>query len=220
MYIPDEIGKLAAVLIDAGGQRERSWDVANKVVKMYDDPARYYHNLTHIIQCFSMLAPDKKYSTFLSRDDKRAINLALWFHDAVYDYTRHDNEEMSASLLLDCVGRCGIDSAVVEVARGAILATKHQIIPDNLVDKWVVDIDLSILSSPREEFDTYEKNVRKEFSHIDDLNWVTGRTNFLNKMLEREWIYSTSDFRRLYEGDARENIKRSIARLDKGEVSV
>jgi predicted metal-dependent HD superfamily phosphohydrolase len=34
----------------------------------------------------------------------------------------------------------------------------------------------------------------------------------------RDWIYSTPMFRKLYEGAARANIKRSLARLAKGEV--
>jgi predicted metal-dependent HD superfamily phosphohydrolase len=58
---------------------------------LYNEAHRAYHTLTHID---SMLTLDGR-GRIVESD---AIELATWFHDAVYDPTRSDNEERSAEM--------------------------------------------------------------------------------------------------------------------------
>ncbi len=77
----------------------------------YDEPHRRYHTWTHIEACFAARRE-------LTEDASAAIDLALLFHDAIYDPLAHDNEEKSAELLCE-VGRSeGIDEEITR-ARGA-----------------------------------------------------------------------------------------------------
>jgi len=217
-YFIHDMDNFQSLLMTFGTNYDNAHKISHEIYDMYQAPGRYYHNMDHISQCLSLV--HKAYSTHLTSNNMRTIELALWFHDTVQDKDRHDNEELSAALLTRYADDYGINPLVVEVARAAIIATNHRNIPENFIDKWVTDIDLSILSATKNTFDDYEKNGRKEYSHIDDLNWITGRTKFFHCLLEREWIYSTSDFRKLYEGAARSNVKRSLERLDNGEILV
>ncbi|KKL22586.1 hypothetical protein LCGC14_2433980, partial [marine sediment metagenome] len=63
--------------------------------RRYGDPARHYHGWPHIMACLEELDLEP-----LSRDP-RTLELAFWYHDAVYDSRAADNEQRSADLLLD-----------------------------------------------------------------------------------------------------------------------
>lgn len=61
------------------------------VAEHYSEPGRHYHTLEHIGYCLHRL-DDVRH---LLRDAD-AAELALWFHDTVYDPSRDDNELRSA----------------------------------------------------------------------------------------------------------------------------
>ncbi len=146
------------------------------------------------------------------------LELALWYHDLVYDAKSQNNEEMSAAILRAHADDLRFDATIVDAACRGIMATRHKAVPEHSTDKLIVDIDLQILHAAEEDFDRYERQVRAEYSFVDDASWIMGRTQVLQEFLDRDWIYSTPLFRRSYEGDARANLKRSIARLARGEV--
>jgi len=95
------------------------------------------------------------------------------------------------------------------------LATKHieGRIPKNIDEKFVVDIDLSILGQLQERFDEYEKNIKKEYSQIPEEKFKGGRKIILKKFLDRQNIYFTDFFRKKYELQARENLERTLSQL-------
>ena len=63
-----------------------------ELVQYYGQVGRYYHNLNHVRDCLDQLQATPKC------DDHDSLKLALWFHDAIYDATRSDNEAASADL--------------------------------------------------------------------------------------------------------------------------
>jgi predicted metal-dependent HD superfamily phosphohydrolase len=187
----------------------------------YTAPERYYHNLDHIQACLGVLkvfGPDP--AKYMTPKEYRAIELAIWFHDVVYDPKSHTNEADSVTLLSDCAKELNLKSpAIIENACTAIMATRHKGVPEGIISEWVVDADLSILGTPSADvFDEYERQVREEYAFVDDSLWIPGRTQVLHDFLSRKWIYSTPEFRTLYDAHARNNLKRSIARLAKGQV--
>lgn len=91
----------------------------------------------------------------------------LWFHDAVYDVHRHDNEEQSARLMRAAAARVGLPAPESERVSGLIMATKHDAVPAGVDAALIVDVDLSILGAAVERFDD-ERQVRDEYS------WVPG----------------------------------------------
>jgi hypothetical protein len=57
----------------------------------WDEPQRHYHTLQHLAECLTM------FDTLRAHAGQPAdIELALWFHDAIYDVQGHDNEARSA----------------------------------------------------------------------------------------------------------------------------
>ena len=189
----------------------------------YSEPHRKYHNLQHIEASLNELdrhvVSDSNCN--LSSEKIRSIELAIWFHDAVYNTHSRTNEFDSSQLLLkECCSHWWFRS-IVDLASKMILATEHHSIPHELSDgdrlacQYFIDIDLSVLGLPEEEYSRYEKGIREEFGWAPDDAFAAGRCQALHRFLDREWIYNTKKFRRLYEGPARDNMNRSIIELEK-----
>jgi predicted metal-dependent HD superfamily phosphohydrolase len=143
--------------------------------------------------------------------DPVAIELALWYHDAVYDPLASDNEERSAALAAAELE--GLVPAVAPSVTTLILATKHQAVPTSSDAQYMVDIDLAVLGAPVEAFERYEAGVRREYRRVPRLLFNRSRRQILQGFLDRPAIYSTLYFHDRLEGTARANLTRSIGRL-------
>jgi predicted metal-dependent HD superfamily phosphohydrolase len=194
------------------------WDrigVAGDPEPVYEDlklrlsePARAYHTLDHIAHCLTELTQVQDKLT-----DPPAVELALWFHDAVYDTRRHDNEERSAALARQFALRASLSEPFLELVSSLILVTKHTRPPTSIDERHIVDIDLSILGKSRSRFDEYEQQIRKEYDWVPADAFAKGRAAILSGFLARPSIFSTEFFQRKYESAARENLTRSLMRL-------
>ncbi len=162
----------------------------------YAEPQRHYHTWTHILACFD--ARDA-----LESQPSTAVDLALLFHDAVYDPLAADNEERSAELLIEEGRRAWMDERVLQRARRLIGATKHDGVADDEQACVVVDSDLSILGTAPDVFAEYERQVRAEYAMVDDASYAAGRAAVLRSFLGRDTIYATRRRQRLWEANAR-----------------
>jgi predicted metal-dependent HD superfamily phosphohydrolase len=178
------------------------------LVQAYESAGRTYHNLHHISQCLAEL--DALRDACQKPDE---LELAIWYHDVIYDAKRHDNEESSADAAAKAMREAGVDQAVIDSVISLILATKHTAPPAPGDAKILVDIDLSILGRPQVEFDVYEEAIRKEYSFVDETSFRAGRSAILRKFLDRDVIYNTEVMRQKYDAAARENLRRSIEKL-------
>jgi predicted metal-dependent HD superfamily phosphohydrolase len=174
----------------------------------YAEAHRHYHTWTHVLAC---LEGRRRLTTATLPD----VDLALLFHDAIYEPLARDNESRSAELLLEEGRRAWIDERTLQRAKTLVEATAHHAAA--LVDSEeaciVIDADLSILGAEPSAFDRYERAVREEFARVDDSMYVAGRMALLRAFLERPSIYLTRRAHRLWESDARRNLERSIAKL-------
>ena len=69
------------------------WKLADRslcdaLLARYSEPHRRYHTLQHLAECFA--AFDEIADLAQHPAD---VELALWFHDAIYDTRRSDNEQ-------------------------------------------------------------------------------------------------------------------------------
>jgi predicted metal-dependent HD superfamily phosphohydrolase len=179
-----------------------------ELIARYSAPERRYHTLQHLDECFARLAESRQLA-----EHPHEIELALWFHDAVYDVRGQDNEERSAVWAEDVARRAGLPERVAAGIRGLIVATKHDAMPDSTDSRLLVDIDLAILGAPVERFDEYERQVRQEYAWVPDALFRQKRREILETFLARPRIFSTDYFRSKYEAQARNNLERSIAAL-------
>lgn len=180
------------------------------VNSIYSRPKRFYHTLEgHVKDCLEEFDNVKS----LSKDPLEA-EAALWFHDIVYDPLGEENEEQSAGLACRLLSKSNLQNYSFQNIFNLIIATDHQEVPKDNDGKLVVDIDLSIFGKPKEVFDEYEANIRKEYSYYNDKKFNAGRKHVLEKFLEREQIYYTDFFRDKYEEKARANLKHSLTKLN------
>lgn len=174
----------------------------------YNAPTRHYHNLHHVLQCLRTLDEVRHACT-----DPTAVETAIWFHDAVYDPTRPDNEARSADLAERHLRALGAAEPFVVTVHDLILDTRHTTPPTTPDGQTLVDIDLSILGRPAEIYDAYDRAIRREYAHVPDDAYRTGRATVLRSFLARASIYVTPTFQKQYELHARENLARSLRDL-------
>jgi predicted metal-dependent HD superfamily phosphohydrolase len=175
-------------------------------------PGRFYHTWRHVAECLAAL--DGQVGLC---NRPAAVELALWFHDAVYDPRATDNEAQSAELLKTAAARLGADPTVASAAAGLVLATAHfgpqDRLPAGPDAALVRDIDLAILGSSPGRFAAYEAAVRREYGFLPDAAWRSGRAEVLMKFLGLSRIYATPVFHDRLERRARRNLAASLRRL-------
>jgi predicted metal-dependent HD superfamily phosphohydrolase len=189
-----------------------SGNLVERVSARYAEPHRRYHTWAHVLACLE--ARDS-----ITRAALPEVDLALLFHDAIYDPLAKDNEARSARLLVEEGRRAWLDERLLQRAHALVLATKHDDGSDADSEEAciVVDADLSILGSAEATFEEYERNVRQEYAGIDDASYAAGRSAVLRALLERPTLYATRRGQRLWEARARLNLERSVARIGAAE---
>ena len=181
--------------------------------RRYKEPGRFYHTWDHVSDCLGELPAARSLC-----DSPLAVELALWFHDAVCDPRAADNEERSARLARNAAAAMGIDPALADLSARLILCTAHGAESsgeeDGDRDSAVVqDIDLAILGRQPRMFTAYERNIRREYSFLTEREYREGRVRVLGRFLSRRRVYRTDMFHRRYEEAARRNLRSSLASL-------
>ncbi|HEY9894247.1 MAG TPA: N-methyl-D-aspartate receptor NMDAR2C subunit [Candidatus Sericytochromatia bacterium] len=191
------------------GARSTPEPLFEQIVAAYSESHRAYHTLAHLKDCFTKWEPARSLAY-----QPNTIELALYFHNVVYDPRASDNEERSAALAVQWL-QCGqVSQSLVEAVRQLILATKHQTTPKEEDAALLVDIDLAILGSPDAEFDRYEANIRYEYNWVPEALYRARRTDILKQFLDRGRLFQTDFFHHQYEQQARYNLRRSIETLN------
>ena len=170
----------------------------------YAESSRHYHGVQHLEECLTLLDEAKACGQAVANAD--AVELALWFHDAVYDSLAADNEECSASLAGTALAEANADPILVADITRLILATRiHQ---TNGFDdaRWLIDIDLAILGQSQARFDEYECQIREEYAWVPPSVYSAKRSEIMAVFLARDAIYSTVYFRDRFESQSRTNI--------------
>lgn len=172
----------------------------------YGAPYRRFHNLDHIRDCVRRL---DEVTPLL--DDRDAVELALWFHDAVYEVGATTNERHSAELFLDL--SAGARFVFRHHVCGLIMATRHARLIHGNDRRFMVDIDLSGFGHPWEEFIHNGARLREESVHQTDADYFAAQGVFLGRLQQRPRIFFTDYFHDRYEAQARANLSRVLADL-------
>lgn len=179
----------------------------NQLIAAYSERHRHYHTLQHLRECLHAFDAAR---TLARRPAE--VELALWFHDAVYDVHRDDNEERSAEWAAMAMRNAGLQDAAVQRVHALIMATKHKALPSDIDAKVLVDVDLAILGAAQERFDESDTQIRREYAHVPEPAFREGRCSVLRSFLERPRLYATEAFHQALEKQARRNLARAIAR--------
>jgi len=180
----------------------------------YSSPDRFYHNFTHIHDCLSVFDE----TSFLATHPEE-VELAIWFHDAVYDTSRNDNEQRSSEWAEVVVQNAGLSWQTAERVTSLILATRHQEEVKGVDAQLMVDVDLSILGRDPAVFWQYEENIRKEYAWVPEELFRRERVKILRSFLDRQHLYYYNEYRERFEAMARANLEQAIANLDGSQGS-
>lgn len=201
----------------ARGNRALADDAFNIIEKLYGEPHRHYHNLDHIAWCLDLLhefipsGPPGDPVWF------ERVELALFFHDIIYDPKRKDNEARSADVFRGFSTFLDLERVRVLEAYNDILATTHPAsnaeVEHHPATQWVLDLDLASLGFAPEKFDENSAQIRQEYAWVPDDAFKAGRKTMLQGFLDRPKIYLTEECRNRFEAQARANLQRAIEKL-------
>jgi len=182
---------------------------------LHGEPGRAYHNWSHIAAMLADLAALRDHAAFTSVDFDE-LELAIFFHDAVYRPGQADNEAQSAALFREAAGgQPAMGPASLHRVVEMILATARHLPSDDLATQLLLDLDLAVLGGSPQDYARYVAAVRTEFSVVSDAAWRQGRAAVMRRFLDRPALYQTAVFRRL-EAQARANIAGEIEALESG----
>ena len=182
--------------------------VWNELKNHYTQSGRHYHGVGHLAHCLELhdLA-------VAEMDDPDAVEMAIWFHDVVFEAQSRENERRSAELFQRAAAdRFG--SSFVEKVFQLILVTDHRVLPVTRDDEFVADIDLSGIALPWESYLRDTEALRRENREIPDDRYYGAHQRFLNGLRERRRIFHSDFFHRRCESDARRNIDRYLGQLE------
>lgn len=204
-------------LADRSGVRDGGTIYEMLAEKYSEANGRHYHTLEHVgwvLHGVQTIATNRE----LSDSRKLDIEWAAWFHDAEMSFSSagNDDEERSAKLAYDTLNAAGYREAFW--VRRLIRATAHTQEPDGDDQALLVDADLGILAASETAFAEYERKVRREWAHVPDEAFRTGRLAVLQRFAGMRRIYSTDWAYNQWERKARFNMAQSMQRLSAGIV--
>jgi len=180
-----------------------------QVQQHYNEPHRRYHTPAHITHCLTQFDAAR---TRMQLPD--TVELAIWYHDVIYDVGAADNELQSAQLLRRHAQGV-IPQELVQCVHDLIMVTVHGRQQPATPDQgYMVDIDLSSFGLPWARFLRDSVAVREEFPHMSDAQFYPRQREFLSSLLARESFCITAFFRKRHETRARANITRYLADLE------
>lgn len=183
-------------------------DTFSKLVEAHAQKHRRYHNAEHVDACLRHL--DEVHEC-LNRPAE--VEIAFWFHDAIYKPFSSTNELESAQWAEEFLLSQPVDDEVIARVHDLIMATCHTATDLEGDQAYMVDIDLSILGVAPEQYDQFEKAIRQEYKAVPRFIYRKKRKAILQSFLDRKSIYTTACFTERLEPSARENIERALATL-------
>lgn len=177
-----------------------------ELLSRWSEPHRHYHDVRHLLTTLDALDQIGGEAA-----ESRHVRLAAWFHDAVYVGVAGQDEHESAELARRMLSELPVRT-VNEVVRLVLLTATHDPEPGDDAGAALCDADLAILGSIPGRYDVYVRDVRLDYSNVDDASWRLGRTAVLDSLLVLDPLYLTPAGAALWSERARENLTRERRR--------
>ena len=206
----DLVSRWIGLVGDTLEAREHGTDLIGR----WGEPHRRYHDLAHLRSVLDHVDALVGAEPTIS-SDADAVRLAAFFHDAVYDPNRPDNETSSARLAAEVLDHLGVsDPRVREVSRLVLLTATHQVSAEDGNGALLCDADLAVLASDPETYAAYAVAVREEYSHVPEPMFRAGRAKILEALLAHDVIYRSTSGRSWWEEAARRNVQAELILLN------
>lgn len=179
----------------------------------YASPPRAYHNFAHVeavLRHYADVAAGPGWS------QPAEVQLAVLYHDAIYEAGRKDNEARSAELAVEHISRWlpdrGID--VARVAELITLTARHGSLKPEDVDRdaaLFLDCDMAILAADPATFAAYDRGIAAEYrGQVPAWLFKLNRRRFLKALLGKERIFLSDWFHQRLDAQARINLRRAV----------
>jgi len=175
----------------------------SRLCEPYAASGRHYHDLAHIAALLELSSTNRALI-----HDPIKVDLAIYFHDVVYDPARHDNEELSAIWAGQSLQRLGLSPAHV----GGASFSASRSTPASDLD-YLLDFDLSILASSPAAYDRYAAAIRSEYAIYPDAIYAKGRAKVLRGLLDLGSLYRIPAHIRDWTPPARATLERELSIL-------
>jgi predicted metal-dependent HD superfamily phosphohydrolase len=206
------IGRWRAAVERAGAPGGAGVTAAGEeLLTRWREPHRHYHDVAHLIAVLSIVDEAAAWAT-----NADLVRLAAWCHDAVYDPRAPGdaNERDSAALAGTLLTRLGLPApAVVEVERLVLLTAGHDAGAADRNGALLCDADLAVLAGSAEAYDRYAAAVRREYAHVPEATFRTGRAAVLRHLLALPALYRVPELAARWEAPARANLARELTSL-------
>ena len=181
-------------------------ELREDLLARWSETYRKHHTVTHLHEMLDAIG--------LLADagiefDREAVELAAWFHDAIYEIGRDDNEDRSAELARELLASSPIRD---EVARLVMVTKTHNVDDDDVNGAVLSDADLSVLGSEPLRYRTYAAAVREEYADVPDEVFKPVRAQVLSSLLDGR-LFHTAAGRERWDERARRNIAEEIRAL-------
>jgi predicted metal-dependent HD superfamily phosphohydrolase len=187
-----------------------AYPVFDRLAAAYSEPHRHYHTLEHLAEVFRVVG---------RLGATPAVELAVWFHDAVSDPRASDNEARSADLVAEWLTPLGVPTAVSERVAELVRATAHLTADPTRPDPEVLalrDADLAILGASEARYRRYATDIRREYAHVSDDDYRRGRAAVLRGFLGRAAIFHHPLMLAEGEAAARQNLLAELTAQEPG----
>jgi predicted metal-dependent HD superfamily phosphohydrolase len=186
---------------------EAVWDA---LIQHYSEAHRAYHNLSHILALLALA--DEARSCIAQHE---VVELAIWFHDVIYDPRAKDNELRSAAWACNALQGMRIDENLIVSVEQCILATQRHEMPLRSIPDLplFLDLDLAIMGAPDHHYRRYCSAIRAEYEWVTDDIYRAGRARILQRFLARPSLFFTQAMEDRYERTARHNIALELREL-------
>eukprot|EP00127_Corallochytrium_limacisporum_P000183 Clim_evm44s6 gene=Clim_evmTU44s6 len=192
-----------------------------KIKHLYQDEARCYHTLHHILEMFEAYDANRH-----NVRNQVATELAIWFHDIIYNPRANNNEILSINVFLNFSVEVSLPTDITETTKRFIYTTITHKTPEHMDQDlfggedlhYFLDIDMAVLGKPKRRYMQYASQVREEYKHVPHDHYCLARSRLLRDFLGQANIYATMDFRMDLESRARANIETELAMLEEGII--
>jgi predicted metal-dependent HD superfamily phosphohydrolase len=156
--------------------------------------------------------------------DPVAVELAVFFHDLVYEPQGSANEVESIAEFAKFAKEVGVGENLLRDVSKMVEATISHALGEVEAEKrgdleLFLDFDLEVLSRSWDEYEVYAGQIRKEYECYDDEAYIAGRIKVLESFLQRERVYFSEWFHREKEEVAKTNLRREIELLGRGHLT-
>ncbi|TMR03778.1 metal-dependent phosphohydrolase [Actinomadura soli] len=184
--------------------------IGSELNDRYGEPHRRYHTREHLTAVLDLVDELAGHA-----DTPDTVRLAAWFHDAVYDPERADNEERSARLAARMLADTDLPAPDVgQVVRLVELTATHAPAGDDRDGQVLCDADLAILGADPAQYAAYAAAVREEYAFVPEEFFQAGRAEVLNGLLALPKLFRTPTAHERYEQRARNNIRTELMLLN------